>query len=54
MSKLFIVEAMKQICEIRQRRYCQHIKNKLKPGQERRKQALIKKAKTRMHLIRFV
>uniref|UniRef100_A0A915MD57 Probable ribosome biogenesis protein RLP24 n=1 Tax=Meloidogyne javanica TaxID=6303 RepID=A0A915MD57_MELJA len=46
------VEAMKQIHEIRHRRYGQLIKNKLKPGQLRQKQAMIKKAKTRMHLIR--
>jgi len=45
---------MKQIHEIRHRRYGQLIKNKLKPGQLRQKEAMIKKAKTRMHLIRFV
>lgn len=46
------VDAMKQIHEIRHRRYGQLIKEKLKPGQRIRKAGLIKKAKTKMHMIR--
>jgi hypothetical protein len=45
---------MKQIHEIRHRRYGQLIKEKLKPGQRIRKAGLIKKGKTKMHMIRWV
>jgi hypothetical protein len=45
--------AMKQILEISQRRTAHHIHQKLRPGRLIQKQAMLKKARTKMHMIRY-
>lgn len=43
---------MKQVHDIREKRYGQHIKNTLKPGKKIKRAGLISKAKKKIHLIR--
>jgi hypothetical protein len=49
----YLVDAMKDVHAIKEKRYGQHIKNTLKPGKQVKKAGLISKAQKKIHLIRM-